>query len=114
MQSDVEKTPDAVTLDNNVPSTTCFIGQQLSQRMCHLLGNEGQVGALVLLALGDFDGRLAGHVTDDKVQENVLAVVRLVHRLVQEWAGPFRVQRVIVTVINGCSSQHHGILVGPF
>lgn len=75
--------------------------------------NGGQVGVFVLLPLRHLNGRLAGYVTNEKIDENILAVARLIDRFVQQRAQPISVQHVIVAMINGRSCQDHRILVGP-
>ena len=42
-------------------------------------------------------------MADEEVDENVLAVARLIDRFVQQRTQPIRVQRMVVAMINGRS-----------
>ena len=54
-----------------------------------------------MLPLCDLDGWSFGHVTDEKVHQNVIAISKLVHQVSRLGSQPFSVQVVVVAVVEG-------------
>lgn len=68
---------------------------------------------LVLLPLRHFDGRPPRHVRDQKIHQNILAILTLLHRFVQQRAQPLGVQNVVISVVERGTGQDYRVIVRP-
>lgn len=68
----------------------------------------------VIFSLGNLDGRLFGNMADQKIHQNIFAVVCLFNGLQHQWTQPLRVQIIVIFMIKGGAGQHDRVLVRPF
>lgn len=87
---------------------------------CTILVNDAPGGSglgrslFVLFPLSHFDGRPPDDVGNEKIHENVLAIVRLFDSFEQKRAQPLGVEMVEITVVEGSAGQYDRIFVRPF
>lgn len=67
----------------------------------------------VLFPLRHFNRRSSRHVSHQEIHQDVLAVLALFHRFVQQRTQPFGVQNVVVPMVERRAGQYYRIIVGP-